>query len=201
MILANGDYPKHSVPLQKINEAGYIICCDGALNSMTENGIDPHVIIGDLDSIDPALKLKYEDRTIHFPDQDENDLRKAIRWAEGEGIKEVSILGATGKRDDHSLSNIFILLQFSTCLKCTLITDHGIFTVAEGTTEFTSFKGQKVSLFSSDPEIEISSNNLKYNLNCTNFTNLYSGALNESIAGVFTLSISHGKIIVFQVFE
>ena len=163
--------------------------------------MEPHYILGDLDSIDEDLKNKYKDRIITLPDQDENDLRKSIFWVEENGGIKVDILGATGKRNDHSLSNIFIQLQFPTSLKCTLITDYGYFKTIEGTDEFQSFKGQQVSLFSTDPEIEITSRNLKYSLISTRITELYSGSLNESVNENFTLCISHGKILVYQVFE
>ena len=200
VILANGDFPAHPIPMQKLSESGCIICCDGATDQLINNGMEPYVIIGDLDSIDSTLKPKYADRIIHLPDQGENDLMKAIRWAEAQGIKKASILGATGRRDDHSLANIFILLQFPTHLKCTIITDYGLFSLAEGMEEFQSFKGQQVSLFSLDPEILITSTNLKYNLSSKKLTSLYIGSLNESLDENFTLKISHGKILVYQVF-
>ena len=63
VILANGDYPTHPIPVQKIKEAGYIICCDGAVNNLVENNIKPNIIIGDLDSLDPSLTNKYIDKT------------------------------------------------------------------------------------------------------------------------------------------
>ena len=200
VILANGDYPTHPTPVQHINEAGSIICCDGAVNQLQDNGLEPYAIIGDLDSIDQTLKSKYDDRIFNIPSQDENDLQKTLRWVENEGIKEASILGATGKRDDHSLANIFILLEFPTSLKCTLITDHGCFSIVEVNAKFQSFRGEKVSLFSIDPEIEITSTNLKYNFNSSSINNLYNGSLNESTSEVFTLTLSHGKILIYQVF-
>ena len=120
--------------MQKLSESGCIICCDGATDQLINNGMEPYVIIGDLDSIDSTLKPKYADRIIHLPDQGENDLMKAIRWTEDNGIEEAAILGATGKRDDHSLANIFILLQFPTFLKCTFITNNGVFSTAESDT-------------------------------------------------------------------
>ena len=200
VILANGNYPTHIIPVQKIKEAGYIICCDGAVNNLVDNNIKPNIIIGDLDSLDPSLTNKYRDKTIYLPNQDENDLQKSIRWAESEKINEVTILGATGKRDDHSISNIFILLQLPTSMKCTLFTDYGCFSLVEGKGAFQSFKGQQVSLFAIDPEIEITSTNLKYSLICTKLTNLYKGSLNECKSDAFTLSLSHGKILTYQVF-
>ena len=82
VILAKGDFPQHPIPLRILNEVDTIICCDGAVNNLVEYGLIPTHIIGDMDSITNELKIKYEDQLIHIPDQNENDLRKAMRWAE-----------------------------------------------------------------------------------------------------------------------
>ena len=201
VILANGDFPKHPNPLHILNEAITIICCDGAVNNLEEYGIIPSHIIGDMDSISPELKNKYKDKLIHVPEQNENDLRKALKWAENNGAKKASILGATGKRDDHSLANIFTLLEFPSQLKLTIFTDHGKFSVVKGDQKFASFIGEQVSLFSTDNTIGITSTHLKYNLNSKKLTTLYLGSLNESLNDVFTISISHGQILVYQVYK
>ncbi len=200
IILADGDFPSHLISLGKLQDAQTIICCDGAVNYLENIGMEPHYILGDLDSIDVNLKNKYSDRIIELPEQDENDLRKAIQWVDNGGIKEAVILGATGKRDDHTLANIFTLLQYPAQLELTIYTNHGIFSVVDNKKAFESFTGQQISLFATDKSIEITSNNLKYNMISTALTSLYIGSLNESISDSFTLTISHGKILVYQVF-
>ncbi len=201
VILANGDFPKHPIPLRILKEATSIICCDGAVNYLNEYGLTPSQIIGDLDSISKELKIKYEDRLNHIEEQNENDLRKALKWAENNGAKKASILGATGKRDDHSLANIFTLLEFPSQLKMTIFTDNGKFSVIKGDQKFASFTGEQVSLFSVDQSIEITTTCLKYNLINKRLTTLYIGSLNESTNDLFTISISHGEILVYQVFK
>ena len=201
VILANGDFPKHPNPLHILNEAITIICCDGAVNNLEEYGIIPSHIIGDMDSISPDLKNKYKDKLIHVPEQNENDLRKALKWTENNGAKKATILGATGKRDDHNLANIFTLLEFPSNLEIEYFTDYGKFSVVKGERKFNSFTGEQVSIFSADHTIKITSTYLKYNLNSNSLTNLYCGSLNESINDIFTISISHGKILVYQVFK
>ena len=201
VILAKGDYPTHPIPLRILKDSKIIICCDGAVNNLETNGIVPDFIMGDMDSILPDLKDKYSDIIISMSDQAENDLRKAINWAEENKVAKAAIIGASGKRDDHSLANIFTLLQHPSKLDLTIYTDHGIFSVVKGEQKFDSFKGQQVSLFSADQNIEITSRYLKYNLNNSKLTNIYYGTLNESLNEVFTISISHGKILVYQVFE
>ena len=37
---------------------------------------------------DNSLKKKYKERVIELPDQNENDLRKAIQWVENKGVKK-----------------------------------------------------------------------------------------------------------------
>ena len=201
VILAKGDYPTHPIPLRILKDAKTIICCDGAVNNLETNEIVPDFIMGDMDSISPDIKNKYSNIIISKPDQAENDLRKAINWAEENNVTKSAILGASGKRDDHSLANIFTLLQYPSKLEMTIYTDYGNFSVVKGEQKFDSFKGQQVSLFSADQNIEITSIHLKYNLNNKSLSNLYCGSLNESLNEVFTISISPGKILVYQVFE
>ena len=201
VILANGDFPHHPNPLRILKEATTIICCDGAVNNIEEYGLIPTNIIGDMDSISNELKIKYEGRLIRMEEQNENDLRKTLKWVEENGAKKASILGATGKRDDHSLANIFTLLEFPSNLELSIFTDFGKFSVVKGEQKFDSFTGEQVSLFSLDHTIEITTTHLKYNFNSKKLTNLYCGSLNESINDVFTLSISHGKILVYQVYN
>ena len=200
VIVANGDFPSHKEPLLILQDANTIICCDGAVNHLVKNGMEPHYILGDMDSIEYSLKKKYKEQVIELPEQDQNDLRKTIEWVKNKGVKKTIILGATGKRDDHSLANIFTLLQYPTPLEITIYSNHGIFSVVQGEQKFDSFKGQKISLFSTDSNIEVTSNNLKYNLNNKMLTNLYCGSLNDSVDESFTLTISHGRILVFRVF-
>jgi thiamine pyrophosphokinase len=200
VIVANGDFPSHKVPLLILQDSGTIICCDGAANHLVKNGMEPNYILGDMDSIDDNLKNKYKERVIELPKQDQNDLRKTIDWVADKRVKKAAILGATGKRDDHSLANIFTLLQYPTPLEITMYSNYGIFSVVQGEKKFDSFTGQQISLFSTDSDIEVTSNNLKYNLNNKMLNTLYCGSLNESLDESFTLTVSHGKILVYQVF-
>jgi len=201
VILAKGDFPKHPTPLGILDEVDTIICCDGAVNNLVKYGLIPTYIIGDMDSITTEFKIKYEDQLIHIPDQNENDLRKAVRWAEKNGAKKSTILGATGKRDDHSLANIFTLLEFPSQMQMTINTNFGKFSIVKNKHKFDSFSGEQVSIFSTDNSIEITSKYLKYSFINKKLNNLYSGSLNESINEYFSMSISHGQILVYQLYK
>ena len=58
VILANGAFPTHEIPLRELKESKFIVCCDGAINNLVEAQLEPYAIVGDLDSLDPDLKWK-----------------------------------------------------------------------------------------------------------------------------------------------
>ena len=85
-------------------------------------------------------------------------------------------------------------------LKIKLLTNTGVFSCIHQSKTIKSFKGQQVSIFTSDNTIKITSNNLKYNFNNTVISTIYLGTLNESTSGEFELLISHGSLLIFQTY-
>jgi len=67
VIVADGEYPVHRVPLKYLSTATFIICCDGAIKNLDKHGIIPDLIIGDLDSISSELKIKYSEKLYNAP--------------------------------------------------------------------------------------------------------------------------------------
>ena len=200
VIVANGEFPTHSIPLQILNEATSILACDGAANTLVEKGYIPDIIIGDLDSLSDENKTKYNNRIILEENQSQNDLRKAINYSIKNNINTISVLGASGKREDHMIGNIFSLLDYKD-INIKIYTDTGIFSCIHKDQNIESFKGQQVSVFTEDTSIKVTSNNLKYNFNNNTVSNIYIGTLNESLYDFFELKISHGSVLIFQTYK
>ena len=57
VILANGDFPTHPISFGILRDSHTIICCDGAVNQLASNEIDPDYVLGDMDSIKRSLFL------------------------------------------------------------------------------------------------------------------------------------------------
>lgn len=199
VILANGKFPEHKVPLNILREANTIVCCDGAVAKLEMFGLTPNAVVGDLDSITSELKTKYADRLFHFPDQNINDLTKAVNWCKNNGFYEFIIIGATGMREDHALGNIGLLTSYVHMgLNVQMVTDYGFFTPILQQTWFESFEGQAVSIFSPRNETRVTSQNLEYPLNNLQISDLWMGTLNKSLGNWFELSFAPGPLIVFQ---
>jgi thiamine pyrophosphokinase len=197
VILANGAYPTHNVPLKHLHDAGLIVCCDGAAEKLVAHGLEPGILIGDLDSVSPALKKRFEKVLVQDSDQETNDLTKAVNWCISTGIKEVTILGATGIREDHTLGNISLLSDYSKKIDVVMLTDTGSFRVYDRSVTVSSRAGQQVSLFSIDPALAVSSSGLRYPLIALRLGSWWRGTLNEAEGDSFRLEFAKGQIIVF----
>jgi len=198
IILANGQYPSHLIPLTILKQAKYIICCDGAIDQLSKNNIEPSAIVGDCDSLSEENKLKYKDILFKNSDQETNDLTKAVQFCIKNNRNDITILGATGKRDDHTIGNISLLSEYVDHVNVSLITDYGVFTPIKETSGFESFAGQQVSLFSMEGGT-ITTHNLKYPVTGYTFTNWWQGTLNEALAKEFEIE-TISKIIVYRAF-
>ncbi len=199
VILADGRFPIHEVPLYYLKHAKQIVCCDGATYKLLKYGMEPNAIIGDMDSISPELKEKYVDILHPIISQEDNDLTKAVNFCADKGWDNIVILGATGLREDHAIGNISLLAQYAAKLHVKMVTNYGTFTAIQATTTFKSFDKQQVSIFSLDPDVEVESEHLRYPLKGVVLNSWWKGTLNESIGSTFTLSLKKEKrLIVFQ---
>ncbi len=198
VVVANGAFPTNSIALEQLEKAEFIVCCDGAVNKLKGTSFVPNAIVGDLDSLNDEMKQKYDNILHHFSDQETNDLTKAVNWCKDHSFTEISIVGATGLRDDHMIGNVFLLPRYSNVIKVKMYTDHGIFTSISQSQQYKSFKGQQVSIFSTNPHVQITTTNLKYPLKSQCLPMLWQGTLNECTDEFFHLEISGGDLVVYQ---
>ena len=199
-ILANGKFPDHPVPLGYLLNAKRVICCDGAADSLIDFGLEPFAIVGDCDSVNKKIAEKFKDRLFKNNDQETNDLTKAVKWCSSNGYTNVVILGATGKREDHTLGNISLLTEYALSIEVKMVTDAGVFYPVLESCKVESEKGQQISIFSVDPSTEITSSGLKYKLDKKKLLNWWNATLNEAEGNSVTLQFAGSPLIVFLKF-
>lgn len=196
VVLANGDFPVHAVPLSLLENATHIVACDGAVAHLTaHDGHADIIAIGDGDSVPDNLR----DRLIQIDEQEDNDLTKATRYCLKQGWRRIAYLGATGKREDHTLGNISLIARYflEMGVEPLLVTDYGWFVVAQGDTEFESFQGQQVSIFNVNCK-HLVSEGLKWQ--SYPYRQLWQGTLNEALYTVFRLH-ADGCYLVYRTFS
>ena len=199
VILANGLFPTAQRGLDLLKAADLLICCDGAADKLIAKGMSPHVIIGDMDSLSTEVSELYASLMIQSDDQESNDLTKAVHYCIEEGYPSVTILGATGLREDHTLGNISLMMEYCPRIEVQIISDFGVFFLVQNGEQVPTFVGEKISFFSIDNRVRVSSTGLKYPLNDLQLSNWYRASLNEATANHFILNFeSDLPLIVYR---
>lgn len=191
IIIANGQFPTHEVPLRVLRQASYVVCCDGAISHFPM----ADVIVGDGDSVPE----EYRDLLVQIHEQDDNDLTKATRYCIKQGYRKLAYLGATGLREDHTLGNIGLLMRYYSQMGVdgTMFTDHGIFTPAYGNRTFRSKKGQQISIFNFGCK-RLESEGLRWNSYA--YDEWWQGTLNEAIGDSFSFR-ADGYYMIYQTYD
>lgn len=136
-LFLNGEPPKNPIPV------GVKVCCDGAYSYLKKLNISPDVILGDFDS----LKKVVEGAIVYPKEKDLTDGEIGVDYLIEKGCDEIVIYGGGGKREDHFLGNLHLLLK---CLfkgvKAKMITEYAELFVCNGKARFDAIVGQTISL-------------------------------------------------------
>jgi len=113
VIFANGTIADLEAIRHRIGSPDLVICADGGTRYACALGIRPDVVIGDIDSLSPDLRVELESADIElliFPTpKDETDLELALLYAVERGATQIAVFGARGGRVDHELGNLLLL--------------------------------------------------------------------------------------------
>ncbi len=195
VILANGDYPTAEVPLRILAEARFVACCDGAANNLISRGRIPDIIVGDGDSLSAENRTLYGGILHRITEQESNDLTKTVMLLAGRGMRRIAILGATGKREDHTLGNISLLMEYMRAgLHVRMFTDHGLFIPCRDTATIPCGAGRQISVFNFGAR-NLRADGLRYPIR--DFTSWWQGTLNECVGESVTIH-AEGDYLVYM---
>ena len=203
VILADGESPSHTVALELFRSASQVIACDGAWRTSVALGRVPHAVVGDGDSIssEDTDELARLGVAVHIDsEQDTNDLCKAFRYVKRYfDRKKIVILGATGKREDHAIGNIFHLADFALDdSNVVMVTNAGIFepVLPPGRSwEDGVVENSPISVFTTHSDSVMNSKGLKWPLLGVKFDSLWRGTLNRITEKRFTIETDRPAII------
>ena len=214
VIICDGVFPQKEYPRYLIRQADYIICCDAALKSYLRHcqsifGKDrkPDAVIGDLDSISPSLVSKYSDIIIHETEQENNDQTKAFKFvlSKYKDATEIHIIGATGKRADHTIGNVSLLMEYARRFESQIsgksvdmVTDYETIFAITDSIELHCGKGRTVSIFSPDNSLRIKSSGLVWKTDDVVFDNWWKATLNKASDDIVKRELSHKSIALIM---
>jgi thiamine pyrophosphokinase len=109
-IFANGEI---SSTASSLLVAGIVIAADGGARHCLELGINPHVVIGDFDSLESeeieTLLTGGVELINHPAEKDETDLELALNHAMKMGATDIKLYGLLGGRWDMTFANLLLL--------------------------------------------------------------------------------------------
>lgn len=190
VILANGEFPKKGGEAWSLLDAAKrVVACDGAADSYVRRfGRPPFAVVGDMDSV---KRFPEGSSVVRVADQQTNDLEKAVRWCRARGWKRLVVVGASGRREDHLVGNVFRALD----LGVEIVTDFGRFVPVCGKATFRVAKGAAVSVFAPDASTHMTSKGLEWPLDDVAFVNLYCATLNRARASRVLLTSTRPVLV------
>lgn len=204
IVLANGAFPSSQEALTYLQRwqtgvhSDFLACCDGAVNSLIDycNSL-PDIVIGDLDSLSHELRGALHNRLIHISEQETNDLSKTINYLSRElGRRRIILLGATGKREDHTLGNLALLPSYAELLdELVVLTDTGYFRLIKESCTIEIERETEVSFFSFEPKV-ITVKGVYWEIDDYSLPYLWSGTLNRACESTITVKTQH-PILIF----
>lgn len=198
LVLCNGAPPSERLLKTYCRSTDFFIAADGGGNTALSMSVTPDVVIGDLDSFN--RKNSTDLHVIHDTGQETNDLEKALHLAKTKGGRQITILGATGRRIDHTLKNLSVLKQFDKDFDQLLLIDNF------GQTQLLppSFQqqiaiGTQISLFPLSGKVSgITTKGLQYALKNESLENgVRDGSSNEVVDNPVQITHQQGDLLLF----
>ena len=127
LIIANGKSCSQMLLDQLLEWSPLVVVLDAAIYRVNDLGIKIDVLLGDFDrdlEVGKLVEHQFPVEIIHTPDQDKTDLEKAFDYLIARNIPAVNVVWATGKRADHTISNITNIAKYRNQLKIKLLDDH-----------------------------------------------------------------------------
>ncbi|GBD22376.1 Thiamine pyrophosphokinase [bacterium HR29] len=199
LVLADGEFPSPQLLRELAEAADVVVAADGAADKALAAGIEPDVVIGDLDSVSGEARARLgPDRLLEDDDRYRTDLEKAIAWAIGRGCTAVDVAGFGGGRADHALANLSVLVLFRGQASIRLVDDQFEVRLVDGEARVEAEPGTVVSLVAIGTCRGVTTENLRWNLHDATLRFSPLGVHNEVEASPASVRVREGDLLLFQ---
>jgi thiamine pyrophosphokinase len=206
LIIANGEACSFDLLGQLLEWSPFVVVLDQAIHRVIELGIKVDVLLGDFDDnidLTEIEKSQYPIEIIHTPDQEKTDLDKAFEMLISRRFPAVNVVWATGRRADHSITNMTNIIRYKSKLQIVLIDDYSvIYPLLSTPNVFEKWfaKGTPISLIPVGTVTGIRTENLLYKLDNESLILGYrAGSSNEAAEdGIVRISYEQGDLLLME---
>ena len=203
LIIANGASCQPELLGQLLEWSPLVVVLDSAIERVMHLDIKIDVLLGDFDrDFDPEIyKTKqYPLEIVHTPDQNKTDLEKALDYLIERKIPSVNIVWATGKRADHTITNLTNIVRYRDLIKIVILDDHSKIFLLPNKFEKWYTAGTPISLIPIGVVKGIHSQNLVCPLTNDTLTIGYRTGSSNAVAsdGLVTIEHSEGDLLLME---
>ncbi len=206
LIIANGAPCSKELMGQLLEWSPLVVVLDSAIERVLELGIKIDVLLGDFDrefNAEQYREAQYPLEIVYTPDQEKTDLEKAFDFLIDRGIPAVNVIWATGKRADHTITNITNIVRYCEKLKIVILDDHSKIFLLPQKFEKWYPANTILSLIPIGSVKGINTKNLKYPLNDEELHIGYrTGSSNQSVTdGMVVIEHKDGDLLLMECFD
>jgi thiamine pyrophosphokinase len=206
LVIANGEACSGDLLGQLLEWAPFVVVLDGALPRVLDLGIKIDVLLGDFDrEFNPEIVRQFQADVaiVHAPDQEKTDLEKAFDFLLQRGHRAANVVWATGRRADHTITNLTSLVRYRDRLAVTLLDDYSRVYLLPRTFEKWYPAGTPLSLIPVGTATGIVTENLRYNLRDEALTLGYrTGSSNEAATdGLVKIRHAGGDLLMMECWD
>ena len=206
LIIANGQECSMELLGQLLEWSPIIIVLDNAIERVLQLDIKVDVLLGDFDdNFNPEIykEKQFPLEIVHTPNQDKTDLEKAFDYLIEKGHQAVNVVWATGKRADHTITNITNIVRFRNKLKIVILDDHSKIFLLPNKFEKWYPKNTPISLIPIGKVSEITTENLFYPLRNEELIIGYRTGSSNHVTEDGIVKIEHfqGDLLLMECFD
>ena len=206
LIIANGAACNAELLGQLLEWSPLVIVLDSAIERVLELGIKVDVLLGDFDNNFDVSKYKesqYPIEIVHTPNQDKTDLEKAFDYLIQRKIPAANVIWATGKRADHTITNITNIVRYRDLLKIVILDDHSKIFLLPSKFEKWYPKDSVISLIPVGEVLDIHSTNLFYPLDNLSLRIGYKTGSSNHVTedGIVKITHKSGDLLLMECWD
>ena len=203
LIIANGAACSQQLLSELLEWSPFVMVLDAAMERVMQMDLKVDVLLGDFDDGFDASFYKtaqYPIEIVHTPDQNKTDLEKAFDYLIERKIPAVNVIWATGKRADHTISNITNIAKYRDLLKIVILDDHSKIFLLPKMFQKWYAKNTIISLIPIGEVTAVSTVNLHYAINDESLTMGYKSGNSNHVAadGIVTIQHQSGDLLLME---
>ena len=203
LIIANGQACSNELLGQLLEWSPLVVVLDSAIQRVIDLNIKVDVLLGDFDTdFDPTLyeKQQFPLEIVYTPNQDKTDLEKAFDYLIERKIPAVNVVWATGRRADHSITNMTNIVRYRNKLKIVILDDYSKIFLLQPDFKKWYTANSILSLIPVGTVTGITSHNLTYELTYDTLIMGYRTGSSNSVKEDGIVSIEHksGDLLLME---